>query len=96
MTEILPVAPVGAALNEPPQVPREIQMRHAPQAFETVLLTEMLKHAGVGQMPGTFNGGVGEAAFADMLTREYAHAIARSGSFGLAESVFGAIRELER
>lgn len=96
MTEIVPATARGVQWPERPQVRREEQLRHAAREFETVFLTEMLKHAGVGRMPGAFNGGPGEAAFADMLTQEYAREIARSGRFGLAEQVFEAMREIER
>lgn len=96
MTEITPAVPIDVRRHERPQIPREQELRHAAREFETVFLTEMLKHAGVGRMPGAFNGGPGEAAFADMLTQEYAREIARSGRFGLAEQVFEAMRGMDR
>ena len=55
--------------------------------FEAVFLTEMLKHAGLGEARETFSGGAGESAFAAMLAREYAEAMARAGGVGIADAV---------
>ncbi len=80
-------------VGDRPMAPQMDRARYAAREFETVFLTEMLKHAGVGKMPEGFNGGPGEAAFTDLLTREYAGEIARSGSLGLADSVMKALQE---
>ena len=94
MTEITPIHPAVAPKPTGRPDGRHAAMRQAAEEFETVFLTEMLKHSGVGRMPEGFNGGQGEAAFADMLTREYAAGIARSGRIGLAEKVFQAMRRV--
>lgn len=94
MTEITSIPPAIAPPPAGRKDGRHAAMRQAAVEFETVFLTEMLKHSGVGRMTEGFNGGQGEAAFADMLTREYAAGIARSGRIGLAESVFQAMRRL--
>ena len=83
-----------ATFDRPPQ-PRAEVMRHQARAFETMFLTEMLKHAGVGKMPDGFNGGPGEAAFTDMLTREYAKEISRAGGLGLADQVMEAMQRIQ-
>ncbi|MEO1490893.1 MAG: rod-binding protein [Pseudomonadota bacterium] len=70
----------------------EATIRHAAQEFEAVFLTEMLKHAGLGQMPETMNGGVGEAAFADFLARAYADGISQSRSIGIADRVYESLK----
>ena len=63
-------------------------LRQTAQAFEAAFLTEMLKHSGVARVPDQFGGGPGEAAFADLLTREYAREISRTGRIGIAEPVY--------
>ena len=95
MTEITAITPHAPARSDKLPTMRQAAMREAAVEFETVFLTEMLKHSGVGRMIEGFNGGQGEAAFADMLTREYAAGIARSGRIGLAEQVLQAMRRIE-
>jgi Rod binding domain-containing protein len=84
------------AASLPTYVPTEAQtdatIRHAAKEFEAVFLTEMLKHAGLGQMPEAMNGGVGEAAFSDFLAREYAMGIAGTRSVGIADRVYKALK----
>lgn len=86
---------IGPVRYERPAPPREAEIVRTAREFEAVFLTEMLKHAGVGRMTESFNGGPGEAAFTDMLTREYAREISRSGGIGLADKVMEAIRRTE-
>ena len=88
-------APERTSFHERPAEAREVAMRQSARAFETVFLTEMLKHSGVGKMGEHFNGGAGEAAFTDMLTQEYAREITRSGGVGLAEQIFQAMKRIE-
>lgn len=85
----------GSVNHERPAPARTETMRHAAREFEATFLAEMLKHAGVGRMREGFNGGPGEAAFADMLTREYARGITRSGGLGLAETVLQAMQRID-
>lgn len=81
-----PAVPPGS------QMTSEAAIRNAAQEFEAVFLTEMLKHAGLGKMPEAMNGGVGEAAFADFLAREYAMGIAQTRSIGIADRVYDVLR----
>lgn len=76
-------APAAAAHRDP--------ARAAAEAFEAAFLAEMLRHAGLGRMPETFNGGAGEAAFAGTLVEAYANHIAGSASLGLAEQIHRAL-----
>lgn len=69
----------------------ESKLREVAKEFESVFLTEMLKHTGVGKARESFGGGVGEEGFASLLTQEYASMIADSGSFGLADQIYSAL-----
>jgi Rod binding domain-containing protein len=67
---------------------RIAELRRVATEFESVFLAQMLKHAGAGKSPETFNGGAGEDAFADMLTGERARMMAERGGVGLGERLF--------
>ena len=69
----------------------ELKLRKVAKEFESVFLTEMLKHTGVGKTRESFGGGVGEEGFSSLLTQEYASMIADSGSFGLADQIYSAL-----
>lgn len=81
----------GGAVGRPPDSPRDAQLRASAIRFEAAFLAEMLRHSGLGRMPGSFNGGAGEAAFSGTLIQEYAAEIARAGGIGLADSIFAAL-----
>lgn len=78
-------APGGARPN-----PGEARLAAAARKFEAVFLAEMLRQAGFGRMPDSFNGGAGEAAFSGALIQEYATRIAESGGLGLAATIAAA------
>lgn len=61
--------------------------------LEASFLSEMLGHAGLGQVSGTFGGGIGEDQFASFLRQEQAQAMVQKGGIGLAESLFRAMME---
>lgn len=89
-----PVAPVGPAIpaarfGNGQQDP----MRAAARELEIAFLSEMLKHAGLGEAPDGFGGGVGEEQFASFLVREQAAAMVDAGGIGLAETLFNALKE---
>ncbi len=66
----------------------ESPIRTAARAFESVFLAEMLSQAGLGQArEGLGGGGVGEQAFASLLSREWAESMAARGGIGLAEHI---------
>lgn len=64
-------------------------LRRVAKEFESTFLAEMLKHSGVGTPLKEFGGGQGEAAFASMLTQEYAQQLSERGGIGLAEKIYG-------
>lgn len=67
-------------------------MRALAKKFEASFLAEMLKHAGLGEMPEQFNGGAGEAAYSGFLVQEYADKIAETGRIGIADNVYAALK----
>ena len=69
------------------------QLRDVAIELEATFLAEMLKHAGVGEAPGGFGGGVGEEQFASFLRLEQAREMSRQGGIGLAETLFHALKE---
>lgn len=62
-------------------------IRKAAVAFETVFLTEMLKHTGLGKTPELFGGGAGESAFSGMMVEAYARRIADAGTTGVGARI---------
>ena len=56
--------------------------------FEAVFLTEMLSHTSLGTTSDSFGGGVGEDAFASLLTREWANHMTERGGVGLSERIY--------
>lgn len=71
-----------------PDPSRAGELRAAARELEAAFLSEMLKHAGVGEARGAFGGGAGEEQFTSLLRSEHARAIAERGGIGLAESLF--------
>lgn len=80
-----PVAPTAARSED------EAALRAKAAEFETAFLAEMLGHAGLGEMSGSFGGGIGEEQFSSFLRQEQAEAMVRAGGIGLAESIFRAL-----
>ena len=70
-------------------------MREAAVKLEATFLSEMLKHAGLGEMKGAFSGGPGEAQFASFLRQEQAQLMAEAGGIGLAGTIFEAMKARE-
>jgi Rod binding domain-containing protein len=69
------------------------RLRAEAERFEAAFLAEMLRHSGLGQMPESFNGGPGEAAFAGSLVQEYANRIAATGTLGIADRIYQTLVE---
>ncbi len=63
------------------------------KALEASFLSEMLGHAGLGESPDSFNGGIGEEQFSSFLRAEQAKAMVDQGGIGLAEQIFNALKE---
>ena len=72
---------------------RRAEMWRQAQALETRFLAEMLGHAGLGAMGGSFGGGTGEEQFASFLREAQAEAMVRAGGIGLARHVFDAMAQ---
>lgn len=74
---------------------RETVLRQTAENLETAFLSEMLKSAGFGMARDAFGGGTGEAQFTSFLRDEQARALVKAGGFGLAESIFEALKRGE-
>jgi Rod binding domain-containing protein len=72
---------------------RTTLLRARAAELETAFLAEMLRHAGLGESPRSFDGGIGEQQFASFLRQEQAGAIVRAGGIGLAEQLFRALAQ---
>lgn len=66
------------------------------QELEASFVSEMLKSAGFGKSRESLAGGAGEENFSSFLIDAQAEQIVRSGGFGLAESIFEALKLREK
>ncbi|RGP35800.1 rod-binding protein [Pseudotabrizicola alkalilacus] len=64
------------------------QLYEKAKELEVAFLTEMLAHAGLGESPDAFGGGIGEEQFSSFLRTEQARGIVEKGGLGLAQSIF--------
>jgi len=71
----------------------ERAMRLAAEGLEATFIGEMLKPMRADQVGGAFGGGIGEEQFSSFLWQEEAHAMAKAGGIGLAESIFQAMKK---
>ena len=93
----IPAAPAPEAWRKPDQI-NAVLMDKA-RALESVFLSEMLSHAGLGAglgagtdtESGGFGGGIGEQQFASFLRQEQADLMVRRGGIGLAEQLYRAM-----
>ncbi len=67
---------------------RDDRLRTVARDLEAAFISEMLKHAGLGEGRGALGGGAGEAQFAALLRAEQARMFVERGGIGLAESIF--------
>lgn len=84
----LRVGPTNAPLG-PVQ---DAALRQAAEAFESVFISEMLKHTGIADATGPFSAGFGEETFRHLLIREYSNEISAAGGFGLADKIYEELR----
>lgn len=68
-------------------------LREAAREFEQVFIAQMLKQAKLGEAGGAFTGGYGEDAFKSFMIDEYAEALTRAESFGLADKIYAQLKE---
>ena len=74
---------------------KDAGLREAARKLESGFVAEMLKSAGFGKARESFGGGAGEDAFAAFLVQTQADLIVANGGFGLAESIFQALKSRE-
>ncbi|KPQ22488.1 MAG: Rod binding protein [Rhodobacteraceae bacterium HLUCCA24] len=86
-------SPRTAARAEGGQTQGNQALRAAARDLEAAFLAEMLKGAGLGNVPEAFGGGAGETQFASYLRHAQARAMADAGGIGLAEHLFHALQE---
>ena len=87
--------PSGGPDATRPDPARIAQMRARAAELEGFFLAEMLAHAGMAPMQGSFGGGMGEEQFSSFLRQEQAAAMVRRGGIGLAEQLFQAMMRSE-
>lgn len=81
--------------SAPGPATRDPALWKAAQALETNFISEMLKDAKIGAPREDFGGGVGEEQFASLLQDKQAELLQRRGGFGLAESIYRAMKKDE-
>lgn len=89
-----PVTP-STGLPSPAPSADSSEMKKVAQELESTFLAEMLKSAGFGKQPESFNGGVGEEQFSSFLVRAQADAMVRAGGLGLTEIFVKSMMEAE-
>lgn len=87
----LPPQPVKGP-DAPGAANRDAQLQRAARSLEASFLAEMLGHAGLGEVSGSFGGGAGEAQFASLLRDAQAARMVEKGGIGLAEQLFHALK----
>ena len=73
------------------QLGKTQKLQDLSQQLEAQFLAEMLKSAGLGDVPEGFGGGIGEEQFASFLREQQSLAMTKSGGIGLAEAIFNAL-----
>lgn len=71
----------------------DAELMEVAKELEATFLAEMLKYAGLGEMPDAFGGGAGEEQFASFLRQEQAKQLTQAGGIGLAQNLFEALKE---
>ncbi len=79
-----------------PNLPdRHIEIQKIANELEATFLAEMLKSAGFGRQPESFNGGVGEEQFSSFLVKAQADSMVEAGGLGLTEVFVKSMLEAE-
>lgn len=88
---IPPLSP-SLAPAPPPALSQADRLQAQCRKLESAFLSEMLSHAGVGSLSGSFGGGEGEEQFQSFLRAALADKIVERGGVGLAERLFEAMK----
>lgn len=83
-----PITPLSTPTTLPTE--RHNQLGKTAQAFESMILSQMLSTAGLNRVPDAAGGGPGEEQFASFLTEAQAKALAERGGIGIAERLIRA------
>ncbi|MDD9743202.1 MULTISPECIES: rod-binding protein [Marinovum] len=87
------IQPIGPHVARQPATSEEA--RQVAHELEVTFLAEMLKSAGFGRQPNSFNGGIGEEQFSSFLVRAQANAMVEAGGLGLSEAFVKTMIEAE-
>lgn len=79
---LTPTPPISPTLDT------HTRLREVAQDLEAAFLSEMLKHAGMGEARESFGGGIGEEQMTSLMRNEQAHALQARGGIGLSEQIF--------
>jgi Rod binding domain-containing protein len=74
------------------QAAPDARLRETSEKLEAQFLSEMLKHAGLGETESEFTGGVGEGQFASFLRDLQAEQMVKAGGIGLAETIYQSLK----
>ena len=91
LDQALTIAPLQLerAVPKPSAKPSEAEAMHTAKEFESIFLAQFaeIMFSGI-KSDGPFGGGPSEDIFKSLLAQEYGKALAKSGSFGIADSVY--------
>jgi Rod binding domain-containing protein len=90
---MLPISDVAAFHPAPRKMREDIII--AAQAFEAMVISQMLQASGMNKPLDGFGGGTGEEQFSSFLTDSHAQALAARGGIGLAERLIRAMPTAE-
>ncbi|NKB56782.1 MAG: chemotactic signal-response protein chel [Alphaproteobacteria bacterium] len=70
--------------------------RVAAESFESFFLGQFLEHMFTGiRTDGIFGGGQGETVYRSMMMQEYGKSLAANGGFGIADTVYKSILQIQ-
>jgi Rod binding domain-containing protein len=100
---VLPAPPVDVMSQRKAGLPGEVasvktreQAREVARQFERMFIAEMLQPMFAGiETNGPFGGGNAEATFRPMLLDQYADAVSKGGSIGIADKVMSEILKMQ-
>ena len=96
LSSVAQIAPGGAAIPKAATNANGAEdpaLREAARRFEQVFIAQMLKQAKLGENNSSFSGGYGEDAFRSFMVDEYAAALTKAESFGLADQIYAQLKQ---